>query len=67
MPLNLTDNSIAAEQEAAKLKIPRLHQGIELEVRATPVDGLDVIAGLGFVAEFTSYTNPFTGENFDGN
>lgn len=36
-------------------------------MRATPVDGFDVIAGFGFVAEFTDYTNPFTGENFDGN
>jgi len=42
--------------------------GFELETRATPVDGLDIIAGFGFTdAEFTNYTNPFSGQNFNGN
>lgn len=42
--------------------------GLELEVRATPTDGFDIIAGFGYVdAYFTDYTNPFTGRNFDGN
>jgi iron complex outermembrane receptor protein len=42
--------------------------GAELEVRATPVGGLDVIAGFGFAdTEFKDYTNPITGENFSGN
>ncbi|NEO32465.1 MAG: TonB-dependent receptor [Symploca sp. SIO3C6] len=42
--------------------------GFEAEVRATPMKGLSIIAGFGFVdAEFTDFTNPFTGENFDGN
>ena len=42
--------------------------GAELEIRATPFDGFDIIAGLGYTdAEFTDNTNPFTGENFDGN
>ncbi|MDJ0600779.1 MAG: TonB-dependent receptor [Crocosphaera sp.] len=42
--------------------------GLELELRATPVDGFDIIAGFGYVdAYFTDYTNPFTGSNFDGN
>jgi iron complex outermembrane receptor protein len=42
--------------------------GFEVEVKATLIDGLDVIAGFGFAnAEFTDYTNPFTGENFDEN
>ena len=39
--------------------------GAELELRATPLDGFDIIAGLGFVdAEFTDYPN---NESFDGN
>ena len=42
--------------------------GAELEVRATPLDGFDIIAGFGYAdARFTDYTNPFTNENFDGN
>ncbi|PSB49536.1 TonB-dependent receptor [Cyanosarcina cf. burmensis CCALA 770] len=42
--------------------------GFEIEARATPVDGFDITAGLGFVdAEFTNYSNPFTGEDFNGN
>ncbi|MEM1241918.1 MAG: TonB-dependent receptor, partial [Cyanobacteria bacterium P01_H01_bin.26] len=42
--------------------------GLELDVRATPVEGLDLIAGLGLVdAEFTNFTDPNTGTNFDGN
>ncbi|MEM6520699.1 MAG: TonB-dependent receptor, partial [Cyanobacteria bacterium P01_C01_bin.70] len=42
--------------------------GAELEIRATPFDGFDIVAGLGYTdAEFTDNTNPFTGEDFDGN
>ena len=42
--------------------------GLEFDVRATPLEGLDLIAGLGFVdTEFTSFTDPATGTNFDGN
>ncbi|MEM9804009.1 MAG: TonB-dependent receptor [Cyanobacteria bacterium P01_D01_bin.56] len=42
--------------------------GLELDVRATPIEGFDLIAGLGLVdAEFTSFTDPNTGVNFDGN
>lgn len=36
--------------------------GVELELRATPLEGLDIIAGLGIAdAEFTEF------DNFDGN
>ncbi|MGD1936121.1 MAG: TonB-dependent receptor [Cyanophyceae cyanobacterium] len=39
--------------------------GAELELRATPLDGLDIIAGLGYVnAEFTDYPN---NDDFVGN
>ncbi|MEM1308502.1 MAG: TonB-dependent siderophore receptor [Cyanobacteria bacterium P01_H01_bin.153] len=42
--------------------------GVELELRATPLEGLDLIAGFGYVdAEFTDYVNPFTNDRFDGN
>ena len=42
--------------------------GAELEMRATPVEGFDIIAGFGYTdAEYTDNTNPFTGESFDGN
>lgn len=42
--------------------------GAELEIRATPADGLDLIAGLGIVdTEVRNYTNPLTGESFEGN
>lgn len=42
--------------------------GVELELRATPIEGLDLIAGFGYIdAEFTDYVNPFTDERFDGN
>lgn len=42
--------------------------GVELEARATPVTGFDIVAGLGLVdAEFTNFTNPFTGADADGN
>jgi iron complex outermembrane receptor protein len=42
--------------------------GVELELKATPIDGLDVIAGFGYAdAKFTQYTNPFTGQNFKDN
>ena len=42
--------------------------GAELEIRATPFDGFDITAGLGYTdAEFVDFTNPATNENFDGN
>lgn len=42
--------------------------GFELEARATPTTGFDIIAGMGVIdAEFTDFTNPFTGENSTGN
>lgn len=42
--------------------------GVELEARATPVDGLDIIAGAGYLdAEFSDFTNEFTGASFTGN
>lgn len=42
--------------------------GFELEVRATPLEGLDLIAGLGYTnARFTNYRDNATGEVFDGN
>lgn len=42
--------------------------GAELEVRATPFDGFDIIGGFGYTdAEFTDNDNPFAGEDFDGN
>ncbi|MEO0827582.1 MAG: TonB-dependent receptor, partial [Cyanobacteria bacterium J06642_9] len=42
--------------------------GFELELRATPLDGLDVIAGVGFIdGRFTDFRNPSTGAVFDGN
>ncbi|MFG6100362.1 TonB-dependent siderophore receptor [Leptolyngbyaceae cyanobacterium CCMR0082] len=42
--------------------------GFELEARATPVPGFDIIAGLGLTdAEFTNFTNPFTGDDAEGN
>ncbi|WP_250126448.1 TonB-dependent receptor [Chroococcidiopsis sp. CCMEE 29] len=42
--------------------------GVELELKATPVEGLDLVAGFGYVrAFFSNYTNPFTGQSFDDN
>lgn len=42
--------------------------GAELEARATPFDGFDIIAGFGYTdARYTEYDNPLTGENFDNN
>ena len=42
--------------------------GAELEIRATPFDGFDIIGGFGYTdAEFTDNANRFTGESFDGN
>lgn len=42
--------------------------GFELETRATPLEGLDFIAGFGLAnARFTDFSNPFSGESFDGN
>lgn len=45
-----------------------LIRGFEIELKALPVTGLDLIAGFGYTdAEYTEYFNPFTGEDFDGN
>ncbi|MEO1351062.1 MAG: TonB-dependent receptor [Cyanobacteria bacterium J06635_15] len=42
--------------------------GVEFELRATPIEGLALTAGLGYIdARFTDYTNPFSNENFNGN
>lgn len=42
--------------------------GFEAELSATPLPGLDLIAGFGYIdSQFTDYTNPLTGEAFDGN
>lgn len=42
--------------------------GFEVEATATPIDKFNVIAGFGFTdARFTNYTNPFTGQKFNGN
>jgi iron complex outermembrane receptor protein len=42
--------------------------GVELELSAKPLKGLDLIAGFGYTnARFTRYTNPFTGQRFNGN
>lgn len=42
--------------------------GFEAEARAIPFDGLELIAGFGFVdTEYTDYSSPSTGESFDGN
>ncbi len=43
-------------------------RGFEIEVKAVPMTGLDLIAGFGYTdAEYTEYFNPFTGEDFEGN
>ena len=40
--------------------------GAELEVRATPVKGLDIIGGLGLLnSRFRNGNDPFTGENLE--
>ncbi|MBZ8182857.1 TonB-dependent receptor domain-containing protein [Oscillatoria salina] len=42
--------------------------GVELELKAQPVDGLDLIAGFGYTeATFDRFFNPFTGQTLDGN
>ncbi|KAM3094589.1 TonB-dependent receptor domain-containing protein [Phormidesmis sp. 146-12] len=42
--------------------------GVELELNAKLLKGLDLIAGFGYTnARFTRYTNPFSGQNFSGN
>ncbi|MGD1896958.1 MAG: TonB-dependent receptor domain-containing protein [Phormidesmis sp.] len=42
--------------------------GIELELRAIPVEGLELTAGFGYTdARFNNYINPFTGDDLDGN
>ncbi|MEM9905576.1 MAG: TonB-dependent receptor [Cyanobacteria bacterium P01_D01_bin.44] len=41
--------------------------GLEAELRARPIDGLDLIAGFGWLdAEYTDYVDPILG-NFNGN
>ncbi len=43
-------------------------KGFELELNAKPAKGVELIAGFGYTdARFTRYTNPFTGQNFNGN
>lgn len=42
--------------------------GAEFELKATPFDGFDILAGLGFVdTDFTEFTNSITGEDFSDN
>lgn len=42
--------------------------GFELETRATPLEGLDFIAGFGLAdARFTDFSDSVSGESFDGN
>ena len=42
--------------------------GFELELRATPFEGFEAIAGFGYVdATFDEFINPFGGEVLDGN
>ncbi len=42
--------------------------GAEFELRATPVRGFDILAGLGLVdTDFTNYTNSIIGEDFSDN
>ena len=42
--------------------------GLELELRAIPVEGLELTAGFGYTdARFNNYINPFTGDDLDGN
>lgn len=42
--------------------------GLEAEVKAIPMTGLELTAGFGYVdTEYTNYTNPFTDQSFDGN
>ncbi|MEM9450465.1 MAG: TonB-dependent receptor [Cyanobacteria bacterium P01_E01_bin.6] len=42
--------------------------GFELELGAVPTQGLDVVAGFGFLDdEFTDFFNPLTGEDSSGN
>nr|ACN96029.1 TonB-dependent receptor [Fischerella sp. MV11] len=42
--------------------------GFELELKAEPIDGFNLITGFGYIdGKFTDYTNPFTGQNFNGN
>jgi iron complex outermembrane receptor protein len=42
--------------------------GLEFELKAQPVKGLDLIAGVGYVdSKFQNYSNPFTGINYSNN
>ncbi|MBD2438976.1 TonB-dependent siderophore receptor [Nostoc sp. FACHB-110] len=57
------DDGFTRDNANAEVEI----KGVELEVKATPIDGLDIIAGFGYAdGQFTKYTNPFTGQNFQG-
>jgi iron complex outermembrane receptor protein len=45
-----------------------LIKGLEIEAKAIPLSGLDLIAGFGYTdAKYTDYVNPFTGEDFEDN
>ncbi|GAB1537715.1 hypothetical protein NUACC21_03680 [Scytonema sp. NUACC21] len=42
--------------------------GLEFEMRTQPIQGLELVAGVGYVnSQFKDYTNPFTGVNFSNN
>lgn len=42
--------------------------GLEFELKAQPTQGLEFVAGVGYVnSQFQDYTNPFTGINFSNN
>ncbi len=42
--------------------------GLEFELKAQPVKGVDLIAGVGYVdSKFQNYSNPFTGINYSNN
>lgn len=42
-------------------------RGVEFELNAKPIKGVEIIAGVGTAnAKYDSYINPFTGDNFNG-
>jgi len=42
-------------------------RGVEFELNAKPIKGLEIIAGVGTAnAKYERYINPFTGDNFSG-
>lgn len=42
--------------------------GLEFEMKAQPIQGLELVAGVGYVnSQFKDYTNPFTNVNFSDN